>query len=216
MFIRVIFMLVQVASAQLSGDIVDPRGAPIAGASIVLTEANTNAVVRAVSENSGTYTAFPVKPGLYRVTVEAPGFQRVVRERVRLSTGERVRLNFDVAVSVANQSVTVTADASLLRDASANLGQVVDSDKIVDLPLNGRSFVTLAQLSPGVALPPATTLPRINGGRPRTNEYLYDGISVLQPEPGQVAFMPVIDSILEFKIESNNPSAEFGRFNGGV
>ena len=209
-------LLVQVAAAQLSGDVVDSRGEPVPGASIILTEVNTNVEIRADSESGGTYTAFPVKPGMYRVTVEASGFQRIVREGVRLSTGERVRLNFDLSVSGANPSVTVTADASLLRDASANLGQVVDSDKIVDLPLNGRSFVTLAQLAPGVALPPTTTLPRINGGRPRTNEYLYDGISVLQPEPGQVAFMPVIDSVQEFKIESNNPSSEFGRFNGGV
>ncbi len=67
-----------------------------------------------------------------------------------------------------------------------------------------------------MALPPGSSLPRINGGRPRTNEYLFDGISVLQPEPGQVAFFPNIDAIQEFKIESNSPPAEFGRFNGGV
>ena len=67
-----------------------------------------------------------------------------------------------------------------------------------------------------MALPPASQLPRINGGRPRTNEYLFDGISVLQPEPGQVAFFPIIDAIQEFKIETNSPPAEFGRFNGGV
>ena len=67
-----------------------------------------------------------------------------------------------------------------------------------------------------MALPPESQLPRINGGRPRTNEYLFDGISVLQPEPGQVAFFPVVDAIQEFKIETNSPPAEFGRFNGGV
>jgi hypothetical protein len=82
--------------------------------------------------------------------------------------------------------------------------------------LNGRTFITLASLAPGVALPPASQLPRINGGRPRTNEYLFDGISVLQPEPGQVAYFPIIDAIQEFKVESNSPPAEFGRFNGGV
>ena len=86
----------------------------------------------------------------------------------------------------------------------------------MQLPLNGRTFITLAALAPGVALPPNSLLPRINGGRPRTNEYLFDGISVLQPEPGQVAYYPVIDAIQEFKIESNSPPAEFGRFNGGV
>src|SRR6185436_2420617 len=63
---------------------------------------------------------------------------------------------------------------------------------------------------------PGSQLPRINGGRPRTNEYLYDGVSVLQPEPGQVAYFPVIDSIQEFTIETYSPPAEFGRFNGGV
>ena len=76
--------------------------------------------------------------------------------------------------------------------------------KIIDLPLNGRSFIALAALAPGVAVPPppAAPLPRINGGRPRTNEYLFDGISVLQPEPGQVAFFPNVDAIQEFKWRS--------------
>ena len=93
---------------------------------------------------------------------------------------------------------------------------MIGNRKIVDLPLNGRSFIPLVSLSSGVALPPASSFPRINGGRPRTNEYLFDGISVLQPEPGQVAFSPIIDAIQEFKVEINSPSAEFGRFNGGV
>ena len=110
----------------------------------------------------------------------------------------------------------VTADTMRLRGATSSLGQVVDNGKITGLPLNGRSFVSLAGLAPGVALPPGSSLPRINGGRPRTNEYLFDGISVLQPEPGQVAFFPNVDAIQEFKVESNSPPAEFGRFNGGV
>ena len=110
------------------------------------------------------------------------------------------------------------SDAPLLRSETSGLGHLIDGRKIVDLPLNGRSFIALASLVPGVAVPPppAAPLPRINGGRPRTNEYLFDGISVLQPEPGQVAFFPNTDAIQEFKIESNSPPAEFGRFNGGV
>ncbi len=88
------------------------------------------------------------------------------------------------------------------------------------MPLNGRNFLSLVGLAPGVAQPPRTaegpSFPRINGGRPRVNEYLFDGVSVLQPEPGQIAFFPVVDSIQEFKVEINNPPAEFGRFNGGV
>src|SRR5439155_19031969 len=105
---------------------------------------------------------------------------------------------------------------SSARAETASLGIVVEHEQVVQLPLNGRAFITLASVAPGVALPPASQFPRINGGRPRTNEYLFDGISVLQPEPGQVAYIPIVDAIQEFKIESNSPPAEFGRFNGGV
>ena len=127
-------------------------------------------------------------------------------------------MDLQIELGGVTEAVTVTADAPLIRSETSALGQVVDNRKIVDLPLNGRSFISLAGLAPSVALlpPPAAPLPRINGGRPRTNEYLFDGISVLQPEPGQVAFFPNIDAIQEFKIESNSPPAEFGRFNGGV
>ena len=146
------------------------------------------------------------------------GFRPLAREGIRLATGETRRLDMQLEVGALTEAITVTEDAPLLRSETSGLGHVVENRRIVDLPLNGRSFITLASLVPGVALPPppAAPLPRINGGRPRTNEYLFDGISVLQPEPGQVAFFPNVDAIQEFKIESNSPPAEFGRFNGGV
>ena len=93
---------------------------------------------------------------------------------------------------------------------------LVEHEQIVQLPLNGRTFIMLAALAPGVALPPGTQLPRINGGRPRTNEYLFDGISVLQPEPGQVVDYPIIDGMAEFKLNINAYSPEYGRSNGGT
>ena len=133
-----------------------------------------------------------------------------------LATGQTMRLDFELSVGDVREQVRVKGETPLLRAESASLGAVIENDQVVQLPLNGRTFITLATLAPGVALPPGTQLPRINGGRPRTNEYLFDGISVLQPEPGQVAYFPIIDAIQEFKIESNSPPAEFGRFNGGV
>src|SRR5207253_7028684 len=142
--------------------------------------------------------------------------KRSVREGLQLTTGERVRLDVEMLPGGVDESVTVAADARLLRTESGSLGQVINNRKIVDLPLNGRTFVSLVALAPGIALPQASFFPRINGGRPRTNEYLFDGISVLQPEPGQVAFFPIVDAIQEFKVELNSPPAEFGRFNGGV
>src|SRR5262249_35771221 len=120
------------------------------------------------------------------------------------------------SVGDIREQVTVVGDAPVVRTETASLGTVISNEQVVQLPLNGRLFIMLASIVPGVALPPNSVLPRINGGRPRTNEYLFDGISVLQPEPGQVAYYPVVDAIQEFKIESNSPPAEFGRFNGGV
>src|SRR4030095_12780946 len=101
------------------------------------------------------------------------------------------------------EQVTVVAAAPIVRSETASLGTVVENEQVVQLPLNGRLFLMLATLVPGVALPPNSVLPRINGGRPRTNEYLFDGISVLQPEPGQVAYYPVGDALQGVKIEDN-------------
>src|SRR5688572_2712690 len=208
----------QVGGGALAGNVVDQAGASIPGASLTMTAVGTNLSRSAVSDRDGGYVVAGLAPGLYRLKVELNGFRPLTREGIRLATGETVRLDVQLEVGAMSEAVTVRADAPLLRSETSGLGHVVDNRKIVELPLNGRSFITLATLVPGVAVPPppAAPFPRINGGRPRTNEYLFDGISVLQPEPGQVAFFPNIDAIQEFKIESNSPPAEFGRFNGGV
>ena len=206
----------QVGRGALGGRIVDPAGAAVPGATVTVVEAGTNRSRTVVTGPDGNYAVPGLSHGPYRVRAELSGFRTVTREGIRLTTGETVRLDLILDVGGLTEAITVTGDAPLLRSESSGLGQVIDNRKVVELPLNGRSFITLASLAPGVALPPGSSLPRINGGRPRTNEYLFDGISVLQPEPGQVAFFPNVDAIQEFKIESNSPPAEFGRFNGGV
>jgi hypothetical protein len=206
----------QVGSGALTGVVRDQSGAGIPGATVQITNIDTNVQRLAVSSSDGVYAGTSLPPGRYRLDVELPGFRPVTRDGVRVSTGSITRLDFEMAVGAITDRVIVTADAPALRSESASLGQVVEAERISQLPLNGRTFITLAALAPGVALPPSSQLPRINGGRPRTNEYLFDGISVLQPEPGQVAYFPVVDAIDGFKIESNSVPAEFGRFNGGV
>lgn len=208
--------LLQAGQSELTGEVRDQTGAVLADATVTATEVRTNQTYTSNTGTSGSYTITNLKPGLYTLTVETKGFKRFVREGIQLSTGERIRVDVELVAGAVDESVTVSADASLLRSESGSLGQVINNQKIVDIPLNGRTFISLVALSPGVALPPASAFPRINGGRPRTNEYLFDGISVLQPEPGQVAFFPIVDAIQEFKVEINSPSAEFGRFNGGV
>ena len=224
--ITLLFLLTQVgtvsaqaARTELLGQVRDQNSALVPHAKLVLTEVASRQSLSKETED-GNYTFTNLKPGIYNITVEANGFKQSVREGIRLTTGERVRVDVVLDPGSVSESVTVTQDASLLRTESGSLGQLISNRKISNIPLNGRNFLSLVGLAAGVAQPPPTTagpsFPRINGGRPRTNEYLFDGISVLQPEPGQVAFFPIVEAIQEFKVEVNSPPAEFGRFNGGV
>jgi hypothetical protein len=206
----------QAARGSVSGELRDPSSSAIPDVQIKLTEVRTNQEYSAKANESGFYTFVNLMPGSYSLTVEAPGFKKLVQEGIQLATGEMLRVDAKLAIGSPSETVTVTSDAPLLRSESGSLGQVVSNRSVIELPLNGRNFLGLVGLAAGVANPPGSTTPRINGGRPRVNEYLYDGISVLQPEPGQVAFYPIIEAIQEFKLEINSPSAEFGRFNGGV
>jgi hypothetical protein len=205
----------QIGGGEINGVVTDAQSAAVPGATVTATNTATNVPRPTVTNESGAYALAGLPPGSYTVEVTLSGFRTVRHENVRVQTGVTIRLDVALMVGGVNEAITVAAATSTLR-ATASLGQVVSEEKVVALPLNGRSFITLASLVPGVALPQGSQLPRINGGRPRTNEYLFDGISVLQPEPGQVAFFPVVDAIQEFKIETNSPPAEFGRFNGGV
>src|SRR5947207_8110800 len=209
-------LLAQVSAGAITGVVRDQAGAPVPGAAVILTNIDTNSQRIVSSGEDGLYAASSLLPGHYRVEVELTGFTPIRREGIRLATRETARVDLKLAVGEVRERVTVKADAAILRAETASLGTGLQHEQVVQLPLNGRAFITLASLVPGVALPPNSQLPRINGGRPRTNEYVFDGISVLQPEPGQVAYFPVIDAIQEFKIESNSAPAEFGRFNGGV
>src|ERR1051325_5556070 len=198
----------QAGRSEITGLVHDQSGALIQQGRIRVTEDSTMQVFTSIVGEAGSFTVTNLKPGQYTVTVEVPSFKTYVRSGVQLATGERVRLDITLEPGQLSESVTISEDAPPLRTESGSLGQVVNNRKIVDLPLNGRNFLSLVSLSAGVAQPPTTTagpsFPRINGGRPRTNEYLFDGISVLQPEPGQVAFFPVIESVQEFKVEVNS------------
>ena len=208
----------QVGGGAVAGNVVDQAGAAVPGATVTMTAVAANRSRTTVTGAYGNYVFTGLNPGEYTVRIEVNGFRTLTREGIRVATGETLRVDLQLSVGGVTEAVSVRADAPLLRSETSSLGQVVDNRKVTDVPLNGRSFISLASLVPGVAMPPppAAPLPRISGGRPRTNEYLFDGISVLQPEPGQVAFFPNIDAIQEFKVETNSPPAEFGRFNGGV
>lgn len=205
----------QIAAA-LRGRALDPSGAAVAGTRIELTQIATDVHQRTVTSPSGDYVFANLNPGKYRVVATATGFSPLEHSGITVAVGQTVSLDLRLPIGGTRETVTITDDASLLQVETSNIQTNIPGSTVVAMPLNSRNFIQLSTLVPGVELPPGTVLPRINGGRPRTNEYLFDGISALQPEPGQVAFFPIVDDIAEFTIEANNVPAEFGRFNGGV
>ncbi len=203
-------------AGELTGRVLDPRGLAVSHAQVELTNQATGVRLSTATTSTGDYVFINLTPGSYRIDVTATGFSSLTRLGLTVATGTTTVADLPLTVGSQQQTITVTDDAPLLQSATSNIETNVPSHLVVAMPLNTRNFIQLATLAPGVELPPGTLLPRINGGRPRTNEYLFDGISALQPEPGQVAFFPLLDDIQEFTIEADNVPAEFGRFNGGV
>jgi hypothetical protein len=203
-------------AADLRGRVLDPSGAVVANAHVELTNSSTNVHQETTSSSTGDYLFTHLNPGTYSVSVKASGFQTLDHAGITVVVGQTVNADLTLSPGGDQQTVTVNSDVPLLQAETSDIQTNISGSTIAAMPLNTRNFIQLSTLAPGVELPPGTLLPRINGGRPRTNEYLYDGISALQPEPGQVAYFPILDSIQEFTVETNNVPAEFGRFNGGV
>lgn len=207
----------QAGKAELFGTVQDPSGLGVTSATVSAEEADTGAHFEVTTNGRGEYHLLGLPAGQYALTLEKPGFQAQRQTGITLRIGDQTRLDIRLEVGQSSQVVDVNAETSLLETASGSVNDHVDQTEIEKLPLDGRNFIPLVALAPGVALPGGgSILPRINGSRPRTNEYLYDGISVLQPEPGQVAFYPVIDAMEEFRLNINAYSPEYGRSNGGT
>ena len=206
----------QAGRSELSGAITDPSGRSVPLALVGAQEQATLARHTAQSDENGSYHFLGLPPGEYVLTVERPGFRTFRRSGLTLRAADRVAADVALEVGAPSESVDVTGAAAVLEASSGEVDFHVDARTAASLPLDGRNFIPLVALAPGVALPNGSLLPRINGSRPRTNEYLYDGISVLQPEPGQVVFYPVLDGVAEFRINVNSYSPEYGRSNGGT
>jgi hypothetical protein len=203
-------------AADLRGRVVDPSGAVVANAHVELTESATDIHQATITSSTGDYVFTHLNAGTYRVKVTAAGFKTLDHTGISVVVGQTVNADLTLSPGGDQQTVEVNSDFPVMQAGTSDIQTNISRPTIAAMPLNTRNFIQLTTLVPGVALPPGTLLPRINGGRPRTNEYLYDGISALQPEPGQVVFFPILDDIEEFTVQANNVPAEFGRFNGGV
>src|ERR1041385_9240442 len=207
----------QAGRAELFGVIRDSSELPVPNAAVEAEEQATTAKYRTASDERGEYHLVGLPAGQYVLTVQPPGFSMFRQSGITLRLGDRSALDVKLEIGQASQMVEITAAAPVLQTGSAEVSMNMEERKVTTMPLDGRNFIPLVTLAPGVALPGGgSILPRINGSRPRTNEYIYDGISVLQPEPGQVVYYPIVDGMEAFKLNVNAYSPEYGRSNGGT
>jgi Carboxypeptidase regulatory-like domain len=226
-FLLVSAVPAQQPTAQITGIITDSSGAVVPAAQIKVVNTETGMHWEAQSNESGNYAFSNLRPGNYEITVSRDGFATVNRGGINLVISQVARLDFSLKVGGTGQSVEVTATAPLLESSTASVGQVIDTRAVSDLPLNGRNYLQLAKLSSGVleAKPGDRNIAGgsfiANGVRAQLNNFLLDGVDnnskvVDQQNSSPVVVQPSVDAIQEFKVETNNYSAEYGYSAGAV
>ena len=226
----------QSTSASLAGRVTDPSKARIAGAKVVAINAGTNVSDEATTNAAGEYYLRSLVPGTYRIEVEKPGFKKLIRADVILHVQDALDIDFEMPVGAASESVTVEAGAPLLNTESASVSTLIDNRFVENMPLNGRSFSALIDLTPGVVLVPNNFFEEgqfsVNGQRPDANYFTVDGVSANVGTPvssfgqGGTGQLPAtdafggfsnlvsLDALQEFRIQTSTFAPEFGRTPG--
>jgi hypothetical protein len=215
----------QTDTATITGIASDPTGAAAPNASVEVTNQANGLKYHAVTNSTGVYVVTALPVGTYDVTVSLSGFQTVQRQDVALHAGDRARIDVQLKVGAVNQVMEVSSRAPLLESETSNLSQAIENATITDMPLNGRDYQQLALLAPGV-LPSktqnfVTDAFSVNGANMLQNNFVMDGMDNNNYMYGVViasneVIKPSIDAIQEFKMETHNFSAEFGRGGGAV
>lgn len=210
------------------GNVTDPTGAALSGTQVVLTNLGTNEKRTESTNADGFYQFVNVNPGQYSVETSKSGFKRVVRSGVTVETQSTVKIDLTLQLGDVTQTVEVTAQTPLLQTEQSSLGQVVDTRKTDELPLNGRNPLNLTALVPSVVPqggamanpngqnPFAWGNYQIGGGMANQSMVWLDGSPVNGSYINITALIPTQDSLQEFKVATNNLSPEYGRFAGGV
>ena len=209
----------QSGDATITGAVTDPSGAAIIGATVNVRDAATGFTRATTSNETGNYNLPNLRPGTYTLTVDASGFRHYLQTGFQVEVSQTARLDIQMQLGQTSEVVEVRAAAQLLHTENATVGSVIDTKKIVELPLNGRNFVQLALLVPGVNPgQPGNNNGggiSIGGARSEQNAFQLDGVSNSSQWDSGITFRPSVDAIQEFKIEVNNYSAEFGKGAGG-
>src|SRR6266436_957118 len=219
----------QAITAKVSGTVSDPSGAVVPNASVTIRNQQTSQARSAKTDSSGGYEFSFLPIGVYSLSVEAAGFQKAEVAPFPLSVDQEARVDVKMTIGQAAETVQVTAGAILMQTENSTVGTVINSQQVAELPLNGRSFVQLALLTPGVnpGTPGSITVRRLrgavgqsvgmsaNGARDTQNRFYYDGIEAMDLDSYSFSFSPSIDAIDQFKVQSSTYSAEVGGAPGG-
>ncbi len=196
------------------GTIVDPAGAVLTVASVTVTQPATGFTRTITTADDGSYEIRYLRPGDFIVEVKAPGFRSERRTGITLQISQLARIDFTLQVGQVQETVEVTGAAPILQTENATLGEVVARERVVNLPLNGRNFLQLSTLTPGVVVQEEANGQRTrviaNGTRDIWMQVNINGISAVNNRANFINFYPSIDAIQEFKVQSSNYSAEYG------
>ncbi|HXY51850.1 MAG TPA: carboxypeptidase-like regulatory domain-containing protein [Terriglobales bacterium] len=215
----------QVESGKVVGTVRDPSGAAVAAASVAVTNSETNLIRQVASDSTGDYVVPELKPGTYTVSVEKEGFKKALQTPFKLDVNQVIRVDITLAVGSFHETVAVTAAEPLVESQTSSLGQVIEESRVNNLPLNGRNFIQLAYLSPGVNQGPAGIVQQgdipedergngaiqANGLMATNNNFLLNGFDNNEQQIGFEVIQPAVDAIQEFKVQTNNFGADIGR-----
>ncbi len=230
--------LAQVETATVSGQVSDPSGLNVSGAQVTLVDIDRDTAIAATTNSSGLYTFASVHPGRYRMEVRADGFRVINFTGLTVNVQDHLEQNFRLEVGSVSESVTVTAGSELVNTTDATVSTVVDRQFAENLPLNGRSFQTLIEMTPGVVITPSTNYDpgqfSVNGQRTSSNYWMVDGVAANLGTPasnlvngagmagavgsysalGGTNSLVSVDDLQEFRVQTSTYAPEFGRTPG--
>lgn len=217
--------LAQNSTGSIAGVVRDPSGAVIGGAKVRVTNQETGLTRSAVTNDLGQYTVPALPVGMYSVRVEKEGFRSAAQQDVKLDILQVRLVDFQMEIGAAAEIVSVTSAAPLLETETTQIGQVIQNEQVSRLPINVRQFLQLAYLAPmatpatndfrSTEIDRGTSVPAGAGARPENNNYQIDGMDNKEDGRNNFAVSPPVDSISEFKVQTGNAPAEFGR-GGGI